>query len=334
MITVRNGARQDVEERDRAADVSVVMPCLNEEDSVRWCVERALHGIEHAGLRGEVVVCDNASVDQSVQVAERAGARVVHETKRGYGRAYRTGIDASHGQLIVIGDSDCSYDFLELHRLIAPLLDGYDYVLGSRFEGTILPGAMPFLNRYIGNPVLTATLNRLFGLQTSDAHSGMRAFTRSAYEQMQLRCDGMEFASEIVIAAARVGLRVMETPITYHPRRGDSKLNRWRDGFRHLRFMFAESLSPRARGELESRRDAIPEAEIRRGNGSAAGWRQTILARQLEERSRSSSNGRRDGETDRAANRADEIRPDRTTRPEHDGSADADPGSSVKATHQ
>jgi hypothetical protein len=156
-----------------------------------------------------------------------------------------TGIEASVGRVVVIGDSDYSYDFFELHRLIGPLFEGYDYVLGSRFEGTILPGAMPFLNRYLGNPVLTGLLNRLFGLQTSDAHSGMRAFTRDAFERMGLGCEGMEFASEIVIAAARAHLRVTEVPITYHPRLGHSKLRRWRDGARHVRFMLAEAVKPR-----------------------------------------------------------------------------------------
>ena len=234
--------------REDVVDVSVVMPCLNEQESVPWCVERAWKGIERGGLRGEVVVCDNGSVDRSVEVAERAGARVVREARRGYGRAYLTGIGASVGRIIVIGDSDCSYDFFELHRLISPLNEGYDYVLGSRLAGTILPGAMPFLNRYLGNPVLTALLNALFRLDTSDAHSGMRAFTRSAYERMDLQCEGMEFASEIVIAAAQAGLRATEVPITYRPRLGRSKLRRWRDGVRHVRFMFSEALSPQPRG--------------------------------------------------------------------------------------
>jgi glycosyltransferase involved in cell wall biosynthesis len=232
----------------RVVDLSVVMPCLDEQESIAWCVERAWRGIGRTGLRGEVVVCDNGSVDRSVVLAEGAGARVVHEARRGYGRAYLTGIEASVGRIVVIGDSDYSYDFFEVYRLIGPLFEGYDYVLGSRFKGTILPGAMPFLNRYLGNPVLTGLLNRLFGLDTSDAHSGMRAFTRGAYERMGLGCEGMEFASEIVIAAARAGLRVTEVPITYHPRLGESKLRRWRDGARHVRFMVAEALRPRPRG--------------------------------------------------------------------------------------
>jgi glycosyltransferase involved in cell wall biosynthesis len=226
-------------------DVSVVMPCLNEEESVAWCVERARQGIARTGLRGEVIVCDNGSLDRSIELAREAGATVVEEPRRGYGRAYITGIEASVGRMVVIGDSDCSYDFSELHRLVSPLLEGYDYVLGSRFAGTILPGSMPALNRYLGNPVLTAMLNSLFGLNTSDAHSGMRAFTRGAYQRMGLRCEGMEFASEVVIAAARAGLRLSEVPITYHPRMGRSKLRRLRDGFRHVRFMLAEALTPR-----------------------------------------------------------------------------------------
>jgi glycosyltransferase involved in cell wall biosynthesis len=233
--------------RVAGVDLSVVMPCLNEEVSIAWCVQRAWRGIERAGLRGEVVVCDNGSVDRSVELARGAGARVVVEGRRGYGRAYLTGIEASVGRIVVIGDSDYSYDFFELHRLVGPLFEGYDYVLGSRFAGRILPGAMPFLNRYLGNPVLTGLLNRLFGLRTSDAHSGMRAFTRDAFERMGLQCEGMEFASEIVIAAARARLRVTEVPITYHPRLGHSKLRRWRDGARHVRFMVAEALRPRTR---------------------------------------------------------------------------------------
>jgi len=257
-------------------EISVVMPCLNEEESVPLCVERAWQGIAKTSLSGEVVVCDNGSSDRSVELAERAGARVVREPRRGYGRAYLTGIDASVGRLIVIGDSDCSYDFSELDRLIGPLLDGYDYVLGSRFAGTILPGAMPALNRYLGNPVLTGVLNRLFGLHTSDAHSGMRAFTRTAYERMQLRCEGMEFASEIVVAAAQVGLRVTEVPITYHPRVGDSKLRRWRDGARHLRFMFAEALSPAPRGGPIG--EARPEAGDNAADGRTAAVGEQVAA--------------------------------------------------------
>jgi Glycosyl transferase family 2 len=218
-------------------DVSVVMPCLNEEGSVGICVRRAFEGIRRTNLTGEVVVCDNGSTDGSVAVATAAGARVVHEPEQGYGNAYQRGFQAARGRYIVMGDSDSSYDFSELHRLVQSLQEGHDYVLGSRFAGEILPGAMPWSHRYIGNPVLTSILNRFFNLKTTDAHSGMRAFTREAYERMGCRTKGMEFASEIVINAARAGLHVGEVPITYHPRTGESKLRSMRDGWRHLRFM-------------------------------------------------------------------------------------------------
>jgi hypothetical protein len=218
-------------------DVSVVMPCLNEEKSVGTCVEWALEGIRRTGLRGEVIVADNGSTDRSVAIALAAGARVVHQPARGYGNAYLKGFAAAKGRYIVMGDSDATYDFSRLDELIAKLEEGNDYVLGSRFSGTIEKGAMPWTHRYIGNPVLTGILNRFFGLKSSDAHSGMRAFTREAYERMELRCEGMEFASEVVIKAARSQLKVAEVPIVYRRREGDSKLKSLRDGWRHLRFM-------------------------------------------------------------------------------------------------
>jgi len=219
-------------------DISVVMPCLDEEESVGLCVARAREGIARSGLTGEVVICDNGSTDRSVEVAAAAGARVVHQPQRGYGSAYRKGFEYARGRYLVMGDSDGSYDFTELSALVRKLHDGSaDYVLGSRFDGEILPGAMPWLHQRVGNPVLTGVLNRFFGLRVSDAHSGLRAFTRSAYDRLGLATEGMEFASEIVINAAQAGLRVAEVPITYHPRIGESKLHSFRDGWRHLRFM-------------------------------------------------------------------------------------------------
>ncbi len=230
--------------RGQAFEVSVVMPCLNEQDSVGVCVRKALAGLAAAGAVGEVVVVDNGSTDRSAELAKAAGARVVHETRRGYGNAYLAGFAAAEGRLIVMGDADDSYDFSDLDALLAPLRAGRaDYVLGSRFAGKILPGAMPWLHRYVGNPVLTGILNHLFDVRSSDAHSGMRAFSREAYQRMRLRCEGMELASELVIAAGRAGLRIEEVPITYHPRVGDSKLHSLRDGWRHLRFMLL--LAPR-----------------------------------------------------------------------------------------
>lgn len=233
--------RADLIERDdlsvKQIDISVVMPCLNEEDSVAHCVALALAGIERSGLSGEVVVCDNGSTDASVTRAIEAGARVVHQPLKGYGSAYRKGFEAARGRILVMGDSDGSYDFSQLDGLVAKIDEGYDYVLGSRLAGTILPGAMPWLHRYVGNPVLTGILNLFFGLETSDAHSGMRAFSREAYDRLGVATEGMEFASEIVINAAHAGLKVAEVPITYHPRIGESKLHSFRDGWRHLRFM-------------------------------------------------------------------------------------------------
>jgi glycosyltransferase involved in cell wall biosynthesis len=217
--------------------VSVVMPCLNEAETIETCVAWAQEGIQRSGLVGEVVIADNGSTDGSQALASRMGARVVNQPLRGYGNAYLKGFAESLGDIIVMGDSDATYDFRQLPELIAPLSTGADYVLGSRLKGTILPGAMPWLHRYVGNPILTWVLNRFFGYSSSDAHSGMRAFSREAYERMDLRCEGMEFASEIVIKAAREGLVVAEVPIVYHPRGGESKLRSFPDGWRHLRFM-------------------------------------------------------------------------------------------------
>ncbi len=224
-------------------DISVVMPCLNEEQSVGVCVKKALEGIRLTGLQGEVIVSDNGSVDRSVAVARAAGARVVHQPLRGYGNAYLAGFAIARGSIIAMGDSDDSYDFTALPELVAPLEDGYDYVLGSRLAGRITRGAMPWSHRYIGNPILTTFLNILFKLRVSDAHSGFRVFTREALDKMQLHTEGMEFASEIVVKAASAHLKVTEVPITYHPRIGESKLNSVSDGWRHLRFLLL--LSPK-----------------------------------------------------------------------------------------
>ena len=218
-------------------DISVVMPCLNEAQSVERCINWAWEGIKRSGMTGEVIVSDNGSTDGSPEIAARAGARVVHQPRRGYGNAYRHGFAHARGRIIVMADSDGTYDLRRLDALVAPLQEGYDYVLGSRFGGEILPGAMPWLHRYVGNPVLTRVLNLFFAYDSSDAHSGMRAFTRDAYERMALESEGMEFASEIVIKAARTNLRVAEVPIIYHPRTGESKLHTFRDGWRHVRFM-------------------------------------------------------------------------------------------------
>jgi glycosyltransferase involved in cell wall biosynthesis len=238
---LRSEARPDFDGRTADVDISVIMPCLNEEASIGRCVDKAFEGIRRSGLPGEVVVCDNGSTDRSTEIAAAHGARVVQEPQRGYGQAYLTGFAAARGRYLVMGDADDTYDFTELECLVEPLRQGYDYVLGSRFAGEIRPGAMPWLHRYVGNPVLTWILNRLFGLKASDAHSGMRAFTREAYERMQLQTTGMEYASEIVVNAAKSRLKTTEVPITYYPRIGESKLHSLRDGWRHLRFMLLHS---------------------------------------------------------------------------------------------
>ncbi len=223
-------------------EVSIVMPCLNEGETLDTCIQKAQSTLEELGIQGEVVVADNGSTDASVAIAERHGARVVHQPLRGYGAAYLAGIAAAEGQYIVMGDSDDTYDFTDLERFITPLRDGCDFVIGNRLKGEILPGAMPGLHRYLGNPVLTGILNVLFRSGVSDAHCGMRSFTREAYQQMELQTTGMEFASEMVIKAIKTDLKIKEIPITYYPRKGESKLSSFRDGWRHLRFMLM--LSP------------------------------------------------------------------------------------------
>lgn len=238
--TAAEGAPQLAEQPQpelSAVQVSVVMPCLNERGTIGICVERALRALQAAGIQGEVVVADNGSTDGSVEIAQGLGARVVHQGLRGYGAAYMTGIATAVGDYILIGDSDNTYDFMDLPRLIEPLRQGTDLVLGSRFMGRILPGAMPWAHRYIGNPILTGMLNRLFGLKITDAHSGLRAFTRRAFDRMQLQTPGMEFASEMVIKASLARLKITEVPITYHPRQGTSKLQPLGDAWRHVRFM-------------------------------------------------------------------------------------------------
>lgn len=222
-------------------DVSVVLPCLNESKTVGRCVEKALHAFESCGLHGEVVVSDNGSIDGSPEIATQVGARVVHARRRGYGSAYLHGLAEARAPIIVMADSDDTYDLGEVPRLVAKVREGYDMVLASRLRGNILPGAMPWLHRYVGNPILTAVLNLLFGLRVSDAHTGMRAFTREAYDRLNLRTTGMEFASEMIVNAAQMQLRIAEVPITYYPRQGESKLDTWRDGWRHLRYLLLRS---------------------------------------------------------------------------------------------
>jgi glycosyltransferase involved in cell wall biosynthesis len=220
--------------------VSVVIPCLNEEHNIEACVRMASEALSVAGVAGEVVVADNASTDRSAELAANAGARVVHEPRRGYGSAYRAGFAVARGRYIVMADADLTYDFREIPRFVEELDAGAAMVIGDRMDN-IHPGAMPWLHRYVGNPVLTGVLNLFFRTGVSDAHCGMRAVRREVLPRLDLRTTGMEFASEMVIRASKEQLDIREVPIEYHPRGGDSKLSSFRDGWRHLRFLLVHS---------------------------------------------------------------------------------------------
>jgi glycosyltransferase involved in cell wall biosynthesis len=224
-------------------EISVVIPCLDEEAAVGTVVEQAWQGIEASGRTGEVIVVDNGSTDRSAAVAAGAGATVLHEPRRGYGRAYLTGIEAARGDYVVMADADGTYPVDRLGEFVDELESGRELVLGSRFQGTIHRGAMPWSHRWVGNPILTGLLNRLFGIRVSDAHCGMRAVRRSSLRRLDLHSTGMEFASEMVFKAFRRKLAVGEIPIDYFPRTGESKLSRYGDAWRHVRFMLLYSPS-------------------------------------------------------------------------------------------
>jgi len=217
--------------------ISIVMPCLNEEETVGICVTKARSWLTRAGLTGEVIVVDNGSTDRSVELASAAGARVVHERRRGYGQAYLRGFAEARGDYIVMGDSDDTYDFSDLSALIDPLAHGADLVLGNRFAGGISAGAMPWAHRYIGSPIINLIIRLFFGTRVGDSQSGLRAFNRSVVDRLGLRSSGMELASEMIVSAAHAGLKVAEVPAPYNVRRGESKLNTVRDGWRHVRYL-------------------------------------------------------------------------------------------------
>jgi glycosyltransferase involved in cell wall biosynthesis len=220
--------------------VSVVIPCLNEAENIERCVLSAREAIADLPGGGEVVVVDNASEDDSARIAENAGARVVSEWRRGYGRAYLAGFAAARGRYIVMADADLTYDFREIPHFVAELEAGAELVMGNRMDN-IHPGAMPWLHRYVGNPILTGILNLFFRTGVNDAHCGMRAVRRDVLPRLELRTTGMEFASEMVIRASKENLKIAEFPIAYHPRGGQSKLSSFRDGWRHLRFLLVHS---------------------------------------------------------------------------------------------
>jgi glycosyltransferase involved in cell wall biosynthesis len=232
-----------------AIDLTIVMPCLNEADTLGACIEKARLGIERSGVRGEILVADNGSKDDSVQIAERLGARVIHVKEKGYGNALRGGIRAASGKWIVMGDADESYDFSETDRFVKKFQEGFELVAGCRLPrggGKIQPGAMPFTHRWFGNPLFSRMARHMFAAPINDVYCGLRGFTRELYDRLELQCDGMEFATEMIVKASLYGARIAEIPITLHPDGRKTQaphLRTIRDGWRTLRFFLV--FSPR-----------------------------------------------------------------------------------------
>jgi glycosyltransferase involved in cell wall biosynthesis len=245
MRVAQQSPKQHAGPAPSAVEVSIVMPCLNEAETLAACIQKAQQAIEQDGLSAEIIVADNGSTDGSQMIATELGARVIPIKRKGYGSALIGGIDAAHGELVIMGDADDSYDFTAIGPLIAKLRDGCDLVVGNRFLGGIEPGAMPWSHRWIGNPVLTMISRIFFHTPVGDAHCGLRGFRKDAYERMKLRATGMEFASEMVIKASLKGMRIAEVPVALRPdgRSRPPHLRTWRDGWRHLRFMLL--FSPR-----------------------------------------------------------------------------------------
>jgi hypothetical protein len=226
-------------------ELTILLPCLNEAETLGTCIEKAKKTLEANAIRGEVLVADNGSSDRSREIAQQHGARVVSVERRGYGAALLGGIAAARGRFVIMGDADDSYDFANLMPFVEQLRAGHDLVMGNRFRGGIAPGAMPPLHRYLGNPLLTAIGRLFFKSAAGDFHCGLRGFRRAAIERLNLRTTGMEFASEMVVKATLLGLRVTEVPTTLS-RDGRTRaphLRSWRDGWRHLRFLLL--FSPR-----------------------------------------------------------------------------------------
>jgi glycosyltransferase involved in cell wall biosynthesis len=230
-------------ETESSLELSIVMPCLNEAETVAVCVKKALQFLREKRVVGEVIVADNGSTDGSQKLAEDSGARVVCVPERGYGSALRAGMAAAHGRFLIMGDADDSYDFLELSGFLERLRAGDDLVLGNRFKGGIKPNAMPPLHRFLGNPVLTGIGRLFFKSPVGDFHCGLRGLSKTAFEKLGLQTTGMEFASEMVVKATLLGMRLTEVPTTLSPdgRSRPPHLRSWRDGWRHLRFLLLYS---------------------------------------------------------------------------------------------
>ncbi|MDQ6801693.1 MAG: glycosyltransferase family 2 protein [Acidobacteriota bacterium] len=228
---------------EAACELSFVMPCLNEAETLALAIATARRFLTSHAVAGEIIVADNGSTDGSADIARGAGARVVTVEERGYGNSLIGGIRAARGESVIIGDPDGSYDFGSVEPLLAKLREGYDLVIGNRFQGGVLPGAMPALNRFVGNPLLSS-LGRLFYRSgVSDFHCGLRGFKKTAIEKLDLQTTGMEFASEMIVKATLLGMRIGEVPTTLHPdgRSRPPHLRPWRDGWRHLRFLLLYS---------------------------------------------------------------------------------------------
>jgi glycosyltransferase involved in cell wall biosynthesis len=232
-----------------AIGLTIVMPCLNEAETLAGCIEKAQLGIQRSGVRGEILVADNGSKDDSILIAEKLGARVVQVKEKGYGNALRGGIQAASGKWIIMGDADESYDFSETDRFVKKFQEGFELVTGCRLPqggGKILPGAMPFTHRWLGNPLFSRMARHMFAAPIHDVYCGLRGFTRELYDRLELQCDGMEFATEIIIKASLHGARIAEIPITLHPdgrKTHAPHLRTVRDGWRTLRFFLV--FSPR-----------------------------------------------------------------------------------------
>ena len=224
-------------------ELSIVLPCLNEEITVGNCVKQAVFFLANSGIKGEVIVADNGSTDKSAEIAEKNGARVAHITNKGYGSALMGGFQAARGKYIIMADADESYDLVHLMPFVEKLREGYDLVMGNRFRGGIKKGAMPWHHRYIGNPILSFIGQLFFRTPAKDFHCGIRGFTHDAIERMNLQTTGMEFASEIVVKASILGMKVTEVPTTLSPdkRNRPPHLRSFRDGWRHLRFLLIYS---------------------------------------------------------------------------------------------
>jgi glycosyltransferase involved in cell wall biosynthesis len=244
-VKVARRPASPVQNAPTTVEVSIVMPCLNEVETLAACIAEAREAIAEGGYTAEIIVADNGSTDGSQLLARELGAKVVDVQRKGYGSALIGGIDAAQGRFVVMGDADSSYDFAAIAPLIAKLRDGNDLVVGNRFLGGIEPGAMPWSHRWLGNPVLSSINRMFFHAPVGDTHCGLRAFTKDAYERMRLRATGMEFASEMVIKASLKGMRITEVPVILRPdgRSRPPHLRTWRDGWRHLRFMLL--FSPR-----------------------------------------------------------------------------------------